>query len=71
MNFLSGSESPAKVSAIHAGLECGVLRASYPNLDAISIGPTLQGVHTPDERMEIASVQELTDLVFEMLRQIP
>ena len=63
--------SPVKVIAIHAGLECGVIRAVYPNMDAISIGPTIQNVHSPDERMEVASVIQLTDLMFETLRQIP
>ncbi len=63
--------SPAKVMAVHAGLECGIIRAVYPNMDAISIGPLILNVHTPDERMEVASVKQLIDLLFETLRQIP
>jgi dipeptidase D len=63
--------SPATVIAIHAGLECGVIRAVYPNMDVISIGPTIQNVHSPDERMEVASIKQVTDLLFETLRQIP
>ncbi|MDR0658461.1 MAG: aminoacyl-histidine dipeptidase, partial [Mediterranea sp.] len=43
----------AKVKAIHAGLECGLFLDKYPALDMISFGPTLQGVHSPDERMLI------------------
>ena len=47
----------AKVKAIHAGLECGLFLDKYPNLDMISFGPTLIGVHSPDERMLIPSVE--------------
>ena len=43
----------AKVKAIHAGLECGLFLDKYPGLDMISFGPTLTGVHSPDERMHI------------------
>ncbi len=60
-----------KVSAVHAGLECGTIVSKYPGMDAISIGPTLQDVHTPSERMEVASVKKLYDLLLETLSQIP
>jgi dipeptidase D len=46
----------AKIMAIHAGLECGLFLEKYPNLDMISFGPTLRGVHSPDERIEIKTV---------------
>jgi dipeptidase D len=46
----------AEIMAIHAGLECGLFLEKYPNLDMISFGPTLQGVHSPDERIEIKTV---------------
>lgn len=45
-----------KIKAIHAGLECGLFLSRYPNLDIISTGPTLRGVHSPAERIEIESV---------------
>lgn len=45
-----------KVTAIHAGLECGIIRQKYPNLDMISIGPSIESPHSPDERVHIASV---------------
>jgi dipeptidase D len=61
----------AGVEAVHAGLECSVIGAKYPGLDMISIGPTLQNVHTPDERLEVASVKKLTDLLLETLTRIP
>ena len=46
----------AKIMAIHAGLECGLFLEKYPQLDMISFGPTMRGVHSPDERMEIKTV---------------
>ncbi len=51
----------AAVKAIHAGLECGLFLTKYPHLDMISIGPTLRGVHSPAERLEIASVTAVWD----------
>lgn len=45
----------AKVKAIHAGLECGLFLEKAPHLDMISFGPTMRGVHSPDERLDIAS----------------
>ncbi|MFV0392743.1 MAG: aminoacyl-histidine dipeptidase [Paludibacteraceae bacterium] len=45
-----------KVKAIHAGLECGLFLKKYPHLDMISIGPTMRGVHSPDERLHIPAV---------------
>jgi dipeptidase D len=60
-----------KVSAVHAGLECGTIVSKYPGMDAISIGPTLQDVHTPDERMQVATVKKLADLLTETLVRVP
>lgn len=51
----------AKVKAIHAGLECGLILTKYPHLDIISIGPTLRGVHSPSERIEISTVARQWD----------
>jgi dipeptidase D len=53
----------AKVLEIHAGLECGALKAKYPGLDAISVGPDITGVHGPDERVSIASTERTYGLV--------
>lgn len=47
------------VRAIHAGLECGLFSEKYPGLDMISIGPTLRGVHSPDERLHIPTVEKV------------
>ena len=60
-----------KVLAIHAGLECGLIGDKYPGMDMISFGPTLRGVHSPDEKLEIASVQKFWTLTLEVLKNIP
>lgn len=59
------------VKAIHAGLECGLFLEKYPDLDMISFGPTIRGAHSPDERLEIATVQKFWDLLLEILKNIP
>jgi len=46
------------VRSIHAGLECGLFLEKFPDLDMVSFGPTLRGVHSPDEKIEIASVEK-------------
>jgi len=60
-----------EVLAIHAGLECGLIGDKYPGMDMISYGPTVKGAHSPDERMEIESVQKFWDLTIEILKNIP
>ena len=47
-----------KVKAVHAGLECGLFLEKYPHLEMVSFGPTLRGVHSPDECLEIATVDK-------------
>lgn len=61
----------AKVKAIHAGLECGLFLDKYPGLDMISFGPTLQGVHSPDERMLIPTVEKFWIHLLDILKNIP
>ena len=60
-----------KVKAIHAGLECGLFLKSYPGLDMISVGPTLRGVHSPSERLELATVPMVFDHLVAILENIP
>lgn len=55
---------------IHAGLECGALYEKYPNMDIISIGPNITGAHSPDEKVEIESVQRVYEYVQELLKEI-
>ena len=64
------SDKP-KVMAIHAGLECGLLGERYPGLDMISFGPTIRNPHSPDEKVEIASVQKFWKLLLDVLKDIP
>lgn len=61
----------AQVKAIHAGLECGLFLDKYPSLDMISFGPTLQGVHSPDERMLIPTVEKFWLHLTDILKHIP
>lgn len=45
------------IKAIHAGLECGLFKSVFPDLDMVSFGPTLRGVHSPSEKMHIPAVE--------------
>ena len=60
-----------KVKAIHAGLECGLVGDKIAGMDMISFGPTLRGVHSPDERIEIPTVQKFWDLLKDILVNAP
>ncbi len=59
------------VTAIHAGLECGIIGSKYPNLDMISFGPTICYPHSPDEKVEIASVAKFYDFLLRTLENVP
>ncbi len=56
-----------EICTIHAGLECGILSAGCPGMDAISIGPELYDIHTPSERLSLASFDRLYTLVTKLL----
>lgn len=58
-----------KILAIHAGLECGLFSEKYPQLDMISVGPTLRGVHSPEERLHIPSVKIVWDHLLDILKK--
>lgn len=60
-----------KVLGIHAGLECGLFSERYPDLDMVSFGPTLRGVHSPDEKLLIPTVQMVWDHLLEILKNVP
>ena len=60
-----------KVMIIHAGLECGILGANYPNMDMISFGPTIRYPHSPDEKINIETVQKFWDFLKLTLANIP
>jgi dipeptidase D len=61
----------ASVSACHAGLECGILGANYPDIEMISFGPNIRGAHSPDEKVQISSVQKFWSFLLETLKRIP
>lgn len=63
-------ENP-KIIATHGGLECGIIKGHYPNMDMISFGPNITGPHSPDERVEIQSVQKFYMYFLEVLKRIP
>ena len=60
-----------KIMVIHAGLECGLFKASYPHWDMVSFGPTIQGAHSPDERVHIPAVARFWELLTTLLANIP
>lgn len=60
-----------KVEACHAGLECGILGSHLPGMDMISFGPTIHGAHSPDERVQISSVQKFWGYLVAVLKEIP
>ncbi|AFJ48192.1 beta-Ala-His dipeptidase [Shimwellia blattae] len=59
------------IQVIHAGLECGLFKKPYPEMDMVSIGPTITGPHSPDEQVHIASVGQYWTLLTELLKAIP
>ncbi|KAB2908364.1 MAG: aminoacyl-histidine dipeptidase [Ignavibacteriales bacterium] len=60
-----------EVKAIHAGLECGIIKEKYPHIDMISFGPTMTGVHSPDEQLFIPSVEKFWHHLLKILETIP
>ena len=59
------------IKAIHAGLECGIISTNYPALDMISFGPTIRYPHSPDEKVEIASVEKFYNFLTHTLANAP
>ncbi len=59
-----------EIKAIHAGLECGLLSAKYPGMDLISFGPTIQGAHSPDEKVYVPAVEKFYKLVKGILENL-
>lgn len=59
------------VVACHAGLECGIIGANYPDMEMVSFGPTIRGAHSPDERASVPSVAKFWSFLKEILAEIP
>jgi dipeptidase D len=68
--FKSLFNKEPEIKAIHAGLECGILGSKNPGLDMISFGPTIQGAHSPDEKVNIETVGKFYDLLKGILKRI-
>lgn len=60
-----------EIKAIHAGLECGIIKEKYPEMDMISFGPTMFGVHSPDERLKIDTVPKFWEQLVKALENVP
>ena len=58
------------MEGIHAGLECGIFYENLPGLDPVSIGPTMRGVHTPDEKMDLSSCERTYRFVVDVLAKL-
>jgi dipeptidase D len=52
-----------EVSVIHAGLECGIIRSRLPEMDMISVGPNMRNIHSPDERLDLASCERFWQVI--------
>ena len=63
-------DTDPEVAAIHAGLECGLLTEKYPDLDIVSFGPNIKGAHSPDEKVQISSVQKIWKLFAATLKDM-
>lgn len=69
-NYLRLFNEEVLIRAIHAGLECGLFLEKYPELDMISIGPQMRGVHSPDERLSISSTEKNWKWLVEILKTL-
>lgn len=65
---LTGTEPT--VTAVHAGLECGILKGILPNTQMISFGPTITGAHTPQERVNLPSVERIYTYLVELIKEL-
>ena len=59
-----------ETKAVHAGLECGIIGEKYPGMDMVSLGPTLEGVHSPDEKIHIDTVEKFWTYLLAILKDI-
>jgi dipeptidase D len=68
--YLDTFSKEAEVTAIHAGLEASSAKSTYPGMDIVSVGPTLENVHSPDERLKVDTVPKAYDLIVATLEQV-
>lgn len=69
--YVEKFQEEPKVIACHAGLECGILGTNYPEMDMASFGPNIRGAHSPDERVQISSVQKFWGFFLDALARTP
>ena len=63
--------SKPDVVACHAGLECGIIGRHYPEMEMVSFGPNIRGAHSPDEKVQVSSVERFWGLLLDVLERIP
>jgi dipeptidase D len=63
--------APAKIDVVHAGLECGIFANTFPSMEAVSFGPNIKGPHSPNEVVEIASVEKTWHALLLALKNLP
>lgn len=68
--YASLYDAQPEVKAIHAGLECGILKSKMGEVDILSFGPTIRGAHSPSERLEIATVEPFWQLFLVLLQRM-
>jgi dipeptidase D len=69
--YLKSFNAEPHIKACHAGLECGILGKHFPGMDMISFGPNISGAHSPDECVQISSVQKFWGYLLQTLELIP
>jgi dipeptidase D len=70
-HYIDTFQAEPKVKACHAGLECGLLSEKLPGVDMISFGPNIRAAHSPDECVQISSVQKFWNFLLSTLTHIP
>ncbi|WP_116964847.1 beta-Ala-His dipeptidase [Fastidiosibacter lacustris] len=69
-SYFALCQQQASIKAIHAGLECGAIADKYPQMDMVSIGPTIKDAHSPDEKVDISTVSDFYQLLKNMLERL-
>lgn len=68
--YTAFADTEPVVDVIHAGLECGIIGAKYPRMEMVSLGPTIKHPHSPDERLNLASLERVTEFTRELLADL-
>ena len=69
-SFSSVYGKTARVIALHAGLECGIIRKALPHLDMLSCGPNVYNLHSPDESLDLESFGQFAEVIFTLLANL-